>query len=213
VELSAFDLDNTLISGNSSASFCRYLYKQGVIPFSTVFHSVVYALRHRFMGMTLSELHQSVFDKLLLGKPIETLEKYVEKFVSEHIQDALYMPAFIRLKRAQQLGHYTMILSNAPSFIVEKFARFLGVDSYHATEYDIDENRRFNRIKKILEGKDKAHHIKTMAKKLGLFLEQITAYSDSVLDLEFLEIAGNPIAVNPDKKLRAISVQKQWSII
>lgn len=165
------------------------------------------------MGMTLSELHQSVFNRLLLGKPLEMLEHYVDKFVHEHIHDALYMPAFIRLKRAQQLGHYTMILSNAPSFLVERFAKILGVDAFHATEYGVDENRRFNKIKKILEGKDKAHHIKLMAKKLGTFLEQITAYSDSFHDLEFLQIAGNPIAVNPDKRLRAISVKNQWSII
>ncbi len=163
--------------------------------------------------MTLSELHQSVFEKLLLGKPLEALEKYVEKFVSQHIHNSLYIPAFIRLKRAQQLGHYTMILSNAPSFIVEKFAYILGVDAFHATEYDVDENRRFNKIRRILEGKDKAQYIRAMAKKFGTFIDQITTYSDSVLDLEFLQSAGNPIAVNPDKKLRAISVKNQWSII
>lgn len=213
MEISAFDLDNTLINGNSSASFCRYLYSQRAIPLSTVLHSFVYAVRHRYFGMTLSELHQSVFERLLLGKPLETLEKFVEKFVSQQIHDALYMPAFIRLKRAQQLGHYTMILSNAPSFIVEKFAHILGVDAFHATEYDVDENRRFNKIKRILEGRDKAQHIRAMAKKFGTFIDQITTYSDSVLDLEFLQSAGNPIAVNPDKKLRAISVKNQWSII
>ena len=213
MELSAFDLDYTLIEGNCSASFCRYLYRQGVLPASTAVLAYVYSLRHRFMGMTLAELHHSVFNKVLRGKPLEMLEKYVDRFVSEYIEEALYMPAFIRLKRAQQLGHYTMILSNSPSFLVERFAKALGVNAFHATEYAIDENGRFNKIKKILEGKDKAHHIQNIAKKLGIFLKQITTYSDSILDLEFLEMAGNPIAVNPDKKLRAISVEKQWSII
>lgn len=213
MELSAFDLDNTLINGNSSADFCRYLYKQGVIPFSAVLQAVLYSIRHRFLGLTLADLHQSVFNKMLRGKPVELLEKYVEKFVQEHVEKALYMPAFIRLKRAQQLGHYTMILSNAPSFLVEKFAKKLGVNSFHATEYAVDEERKFNKIKRILEGKDKAHVLRNIAKKMGIFLEQITVYSDSFLDLEFLQNAGNPIAVNPDKKLRAISVKNQWSII
>lgn len=212
MEISAFDLDNTLINGNSSASFCRYLYAQGVIPLSTVLYSLLYAFRHRFLGMTLAELHQSVFNRLLRGKSLALLEKYVDQFVHQHVRRALYMPAFIRLKRAQQLGHYTMILSNAPSFLVERFATTFGVDAFRATEYDVDEQGRFNRIKKVLEGKDKAQHIKLMAKKLGNFLEGITAYSDSFHDLEFL-LAGKPIAVNPDKRLRAISVKNQWSII
>lgn len=213
MEISAFDLDHTLIQGNCSASFCRYLHRHGVLSFRTVLQSLLYSIRHRFLGMTLAELHHSVFNKVLRGKPLELLEKYVDKFVTETIEKSLYMPAFLRLKRAQQLGHYTMILSNSPSFLVERFAKILKVNAFHATEYAVDENKCFQTIKKILEGKDKAHHIKTMAKKLGIFLEQITTYSDSVLDLEFLEAAGNPIAVNPDKKLRAISVQKQWSII
>ncbi len=213
MELSAFDLDDTLIEGNCSASFCRYLYGQGVLPVSTAILAFVYSIRHRFMGISLPDLHHSVFNKVLRGKPFEMLEKYIDRFVHEYIEKALYMPAFIRLKRAQQLGHYTMILSNSPSFLVERFAKVLGVNAFHASEYMVDENGCFNKIKKILEGKDKAHHIQKIAKKLGIFLEQITAYTDSVLDLAFLEMAGNPIAVNPDKKLRAISVEKQWSII
>jgi len=213
LEISAFDLDYTLIQGNSSASFCKYLYQNGAIPFSTVVYSIFYSLRHKFFGMSLADLHESVFERLLLGKPLEMLEKYVDKFVHEYLEEALYMPAVMRLRRAQQLGHYTMILSNAPSFLVKRFAKVLGVNSYHATEYATDENNCFQKIKSILEGKDKAKLLKAMAKKMDIFLEQITTYSDSVLDLEFLEAAGNPIAVNPDKKLRAISLKNDWRII
>ncbi len=213
MELSAFDLDDTLIEGNSSASFCKYLYRHGEIPLSVLMYSLVYSLRHRFFGMTLAELHHSVFNRLLLGKPFAMLEKYIDKFVDEYVQKSLYLPAFIRLRRAQQLGHYTMILSNAPDFLVAGFAKILGVNSFQATEYHLDEERKFEKIFRILEGKDKARLILNHAKKLGILLEKITAYSDSVHDLEFLQVAGNPIAVNPDKKLRAISLENQWSII
>lgn len=213
MELSAFDLDDTLIEGNSSASFCKYLYRQGELPLSVLLYSLVYSIRHRFLGMGLAELHHSVFEKLLKGKPCEMLEKYIDKFVNEYVEKSLYLPAFIRLRRAQQLGHYTMILSNAPSFLVERFAKVLGVNAYRATEYLVDEERKFAKIKKVLEGKDKALHIIKHAKRLGILIEKITAYSDSFHDLEFLQVAGKPIAVNPDKRLRAISLKNQWSII
>jgi len=213
VELSAFDLDHTLIQGNAGSHFCRFLYRHKALPFSVLIHSVIYKIRHRFFGMSLSELHHSIFNKILRGKPFEQLEKYIDKFVHEMVNRSLYLPAFARLKRAQQLGHYTMILSNSPSFLVGRFAKALGVNAYYATEYGLDERNCFAKIKRILEGKDKAKHILKIAKKLGIFLEQITAYSDSVLDLEFLQVAGKPIAVNPDKKLRAISIKNQWSII
>ncbi len=213
MELSAFDLDDTLIEGNSSASFCKYLYRQGELPLSVLLHSLLYSVRHRFLGMSLPDLHHSVFNRLLKGRPFAMLEKYIDKFVNEYVEKSLYLPAFIRLRRAQQLGHYTMILSNAPSFLVERFAKVLGVNAYKATEYLVDENRKFDRIKKVLEGKDKAFHLLKQAKKLGILLDKITAYSDSFHDLEFLQVVGNPIAVNPDKRLRAISMKNQWSII
>lgn len=213
MELSAFDLDHTLIQGNTGSHFCRFLYKHKELPFSVIILSLIYKIRHRFFGMSLSELHHSIFNKLLRGKPFEQLEKYMDKFVLEMVNRSLYLPAFARLKRAQQLGHYTMILSNSPSFLVKRFAKALGVNAYYATEYALDDQNCFNKIKRILEGKDKARHILKIAKKLGIFLEQITAYSDSVLDLEFLQVAGKPIAVNPDKKLRAISIKNRWSII
>lgn len=212
-EISAFDLDKTLLQGNSSVGFCCFLYKQRAIPCSVLFYSFFYSLRHKFMGMSLHDLHQSVFNKLLRGKPLEWLEKYVDVFVAEYVKKSLYLPAFARLKRAQQLGHFTMILSNAPSFIVKRFADLFGVNFFAATEYAVDEHKRFSRIKKILEGKDKAHHIKTFAKNMGIFFDKIHAYSDSILDLEFLQEAGNPIAVNPDKKLKKLSLKNRWSII
>ncbi len=213
MELSAFDLDDTLIQGNTSAHFCRYLYRQKVFPFSVLFFSAIYHFRHRFFGMSLADLHRNAFNHLLRGRPLALIEKYLDKFVNDMVSKSLYIPAFARLKRAQQLGHYTMILSTSPCFLVKRFAKALGVNAYYATEYAVDEERKFNKIKRVLEGKDKANLILNMAKKLDVFLEGITAYTDSILDLELLEAVGNPIAVNPDKKLRAISVKNQWSII
>jgi len=213
VQLSAFDLDYTLLQGNSSAKFLRYLCRHKVLPFSVLLQSAVYTIRHRFLGMTLVDLHQSVFEKMLRGKPLELLEKYVDKFVHEYASSALYLPAVARLKRAQQLGHYTVILSNGPSFLVKRFAKVLGVNDYFATEYEVDEEKRFAKILRILDGKDKAQHILKIAEKLDIFLDQVSAYSDSIFDFEFLKVAGNPTAVNPDKKLRAVSIQNQWRII
>lgn len=209
----AFDLDQTLIQGNSSANYCRYLCQKNILPFTTLVHSWIYAFRHRFLGMTYRELHHSIFNRILKGKPLELFEKYVEKFARDYLSKSLYMPAYNLLRKAQEMGHYTVILSTSPSFLVKQFASLLKVNDYFATEYTVDEQKRFDVISKILEGRDKANHILEIARKLGTFLEDVTACSDSVYDLEFLKAAGNPVAVNPDKKLRAISLKNKWQII
>jgi len=211
--ISAFDLDRTLIRGNSAAAFCRYLCKCKVLPAKVLLESSLYYLRHHWMGMSLRELHISVFDRLLRGKPIELMEYHVDKFVELYLNKALYMPAFAHLKRAQHLGHYTMILSNSPNFIVKSFAKFLGVNEYHATVYEVDKEKRLSEISHILEGRDKAVSLHNISERLGIIRKAITVYSDSWLDLDFLKAAGTPVAVNPDKRLRAFSSQNQWQII
>ncbi len=213
VSISAFDLDYTLIKGNSSANFCRFLYKEKVLPFSALMHSGLYYFRYHLFGMSLKDLHQSTFEWILRGKSLELLEHYADRFVNEYLMHGLYMPAFERLKQAQQLGHYTMILSNSPSFLVKRFAKCLGVQEFRATEYAVDEEKRLAAIDHIFEGEDKASHLEKIVAKLGIIRQQVTAYSDSILDLAFLQAAGHAIAVNPDRKLRAFSLKNQWGII
>jgi HAD superfamily phosphoserine phosphatase-like hydrolase len=123
------------------------------------------------------------------------------------------MPAVACLRLAQHLGHYTVILSNSPSFLVSAVAKFLGVNDWRATEYATDNQLRLTGISTVMQGEEKASFVKQLSKKFGIDRNDVTAYSDSILDLPFLLSAGKPIAVNPDKKLRRLSIEKNWNVI
>lgn len=208
-----FDLDHTLISVNSSYLFCQYLYRQKVLSFSSLLYSALCNIRHRFFKMPLLDLHKKIFQKILLGRPLSSLEVHVDSFIQESISKSLYMPAVACLLLAQHLGHYTVILSNSPSFLVEAMARFFNVNEWRATQYGVDKDQRLCNISSIMEGEMKAESVQAISTKFGIEKGDITAYSDSYLDLSFLLSAGCPIAVNPDRKLRALSMEKQWQII
>lgn len=213
MKISAFDLDHTLTTGNSSFNFCHFLLKRKILSASSVLDSGICYLRHLFFGMSVTELHHAIFNRILSGLSMHLLEEEVDRFLREHLFNSLYMPAVYRLRLAQHLGHYTVILSNSPSFLVKSVAAFLGVNEWRATEYALDKEDKLERIALVLQGADKAHHLKSLSQKFGIHQEAITAYSDSYLDLDFLKASGTPIAVNPDKKLRALSLEKKWSII
>ncbi|HSX04641.1 MAG TPA: HAD-IB family phosphatase [Rhabdochlamydiaceae bacterium] len=213
VKLSAFDLDHTLTKGNSSFNFCHFLLKHKILSLSTVMDSSFCYFRHLFLGMSLTELHHAIFNRVLFGRSMHFLEDQVDRFLKEYLFSALYMPAVYRLRLAQHLGHYTVILSNSPSFLVKSVAEYFGVNEWKATEYALDEQHNLSRISIIMQGADKALHLNSLSKKLGIRREAITAYSDSYHDLDFLKASGTPIAVNPDKRLRAVSIQQKWSII
>jgi len=216
--LSVFDLDNTIVSGNCSLEFCRYLVGKKVLPYSSLFYSCFYYIKHVLFDTSLIDLHNKVFKYHLRGKSLKLIETNVGPFLEEYLRSKLYLPVLAQLRLAQHLGHYTLILSNSPSFLVEKVAKFLGVNEWRATEYAVDKQLNLCHISSILQGEDKAQCVKEVAGKLDLRKEKITAFSDSFLDLPLLLSAGNPVAVlgascNPDRKLRKFSTDMQWSVL
>jgi HAD superfamily hydrolase (TIGR01490 family) len=213
LQVFVFDLDKTLIKTNSSFEFCLFLYRKKFFSILYVFRSVLYYLKHRFMGMTLSELHEQIFRRVLKGKDLQMIVSHVKEFVDEWLAQALYMPAIAELRRAQHLGYYTMILSNSPSFIVKIIAERLSVVHWQGTEYAVDKDGKLSKIARILNGRDKAFYVRDFIKKLGMKKNQVVAYSDSIWDLPLLKAAGHVVVVNPDRKLQKISQKKNWVMI
>lgn len=213
MKFSVFDLDRTLLSKNSSFEFCKFLYKNRVFSFFFVIQSFLYSIRHKYFGLTLEQLHHSVFRKLLRGMSLKTLSEYVYSFVEREIENLLYLPALERLRLAQHEGHFTMILSNSPNFLVSAIASKLQVDDWRASEYKVDKDQKLCQIALILHGEAKAFWVRTMSRYLGIQEQEVTAYSDSYLDLPFLQSAGVPVVVNPDSKLKKISKEKNWEEI
>lgn len=164
--LSVFDLDHTLVKGNSSLGFCRYLVSQNVLPRSSLVYAFIYYIRHHFFGMSLERLHTCIFQLLLYGKSLPLLEEHVDVFVTRYLEKAVNASALLRLRLAQHLGDYTLILSNSPSFLVGAFARCLGVDEWRATRYGVDEAKNLNRIDYIVQGKEKADYVNEVALRL-----------------------------------------------
>lgn len=211
--LTVFDLDKTIVSDNCSLQFCRYLVDKKVLPYSSLFYSFFYYIKHVLFETSLTDLHNKVFRHHLRGKSLKLIEKNVGPFLEEYLHSKFYLPVLAQLRLAQHLGHYTLILSNSPSFLVEKVAKLLGVNEWRATEYAVDKQLNLCHISSILQGADKAQCVKEVAEKLNLDKEKITAYSDSILDLPLLLCAGTPVAVNPDRKLRKFSLEMNWVIL
>ncbi len=141
------------------------------------------------------------------------IEDQVEQFLKEEFYRYIYFPSFARLRRAQHEGHLTIILSNSPSFIVGPIARYLGVPLWSASEYKVDKKGVLEAVKSILVGEGKADYLKRLADEHGIDMSHVYAYSDSPLDLPFLDVAGTPVVVNPTKKMRQISSEKSWEVI
>lgn len=213
-QVSVFDLDHTLLTANCSYRFGIYLYRNS-------FFSLPLMLRMLFnyslfqMGiLSIQRLHQSIFDILFYKREFDAIQKFLDPFLNQEFSKIQYKPAVEKLEKAKrEHGHYTVILSSSPDFLVKAFAERFGVDAYKGSHYELDSQKRFLKTSTILEGYEKARYISKLIKHFSLSKEDISAYSDSFLDLPFLLAAGWPIAVNPNKKLKEFAIKNSWPII
>lgn len=211
--ISAFDLDRTLVTVNSSFLFCLYLCKKGVFPRFALCKAVFYYIWHTFFGLSLEELHKRAFDALLRGYPLSMLEEESKNFVKDRLHTIYYLPGIARLKKVKDLGEYTVLLSSSPSFLVKPIAEALGVDEWEASEYTVDKDLRLCQIQRVLGGEEKALCLAKLLERLGIDRKDSTAYSDSRWDLPFLEAAGKVVVVQPDWTLRRMANKLRWEKI
>lgn len=213
LRISAFDLDRTLFRENSSFCFGIYLYRQKRIPLRSLIFILTCNLRFTLGMLSIQRLHQKAFDHLFRGKALTLVNKWAADFVESNFEHLIYHPACEKLRLAQRSGHMTAILSSSPAFLVEPIAKRFGVSVWQSTEYAVDEDQNFCRISKLVLGEDKARFIAGLLQQQGLCKHDVTAYSDSHHDLPFLEAAGTAVGVNPDRKLRSVCLNKNWTII
>jgi HAD superfamily hydrolase (TIGR01490 family) len=211
--LHIFDLDHTLITENSSYRFCQTLFRKKKLPFISYTTVAWYYFSYRYLRISPTELHKKVFDKLLKGIAYDLLEDEAAFFVEDFLLKHLYMPAVQELRAAQHLGHKTALFSNSPDFLVKEIARFFQVDAWRATLYQLDSERRLCGISTILDGELKAKSVHELMHQFGINRKNVIAYSDSFLDLPFLEAAGKSVAVHPDKRLLAVAEARDWAIL
>lgn len=208
-KISFFDLDHTLLKGNGSFQFGVYLYKKGLIPTRKMLKLLgCYAL-HKWGVFSPERLNNAACNTFFSGKNINEIEKHVDSFLNNHLDDLFYFPVMKNLVDAHEQGHFTVILSSSPHFLVGPIAKRLGVDQWGATQYAIDESGHISHIESHMNGYAKALKLSMMCNELDIPIQNSTAYSDSYSDLPFLQAAGTAIPVNPDRKLRRKTPSKK----
>jgi HAD superfamily phosphoserine phosphatase-like hydrolase len=213
MDISAFDLDKTLLIDNSSYRFGLSLCRKKYLPYKSLAFILSCQLKYSIGLLSIENLHKSAFNNLFCNRSSLLFKQWAIDFVEEQLDSLLYLPAIEKLKAIQKAGHLTAILSSSPDFIVGPIAQKLNVPIWHATEYSVDKDQNFCQILRLMLGEDKALILEKLSRQHGIKKENLHAYSDSHLDLPFLMAAGSAFGVQPNRKLRSICRLKNWPII
>lgn len=209
----AFDLDHTLLRANSSYLFSKHLLAHKIFSFSQHLYCLKAYLHYKLFGCPLRDLHEKTFKRLFHKKPYSIFAKEIAPFWKKLLPEIFNTKLMQRLEEAKKCGAYLVLVTSAPAFLSAPVSDYLGCDALFATEYALDAEGRFCHLSRLVDGPAKANFLNTFATQKGIDKQHVWAYSDSIDDLPFLEAAGRPIAVSPDRKLKALSLKRQWMII
>ena len=213
-DMAVFDLDRTLVRGSSLARFARCLAEAGVVRRTELVahlaRDAVFAARG--LGpAAIARLRTSLLEAAA-GIEQEPLLQVVER-VGPRVAADVYPGARWLLQRHLADGHAVVVLSSSPHELVAAVAGALDPSiTAVGTLAEVVDGRYTGRLAApFCHGEGKLARLREV---LGACdLRRATAYADSGSDLPVLRSCGSPVAVNPDRALRATARRAGWPIL
>jgi len=217
MRLALFDLDNTLLAGDSDYEWGQFLIDRGVLE-RAAYEAQNAAFFEQYKAGTL-DIHEYLgfaLRPLAAHEPAD-LAHWHEGFMAERILPMIGAPARALVARHLEAGDLCAIVTATNSFITAPIARAFGVPHLVATDPESRDGRFTGRVAGtpcFREGKVArvAAWLAALGHTLGAFAES-RFYSDSKNDLPLLEQVSHPVAVDPDPVLAAEAARRGWPIL
>ena len=214
MSLAIFDLDNTLIGGDSDYLWGEFLCEIGAVD----------AANHR-------QKNEHYFQQYNLGKldileysefAIEPLSKFSmdelalmhKKFIFQKIKP-IYLPKAQQLvDKHKKRGDTLLAITATSRFVTQEIAHLYGINNILAIEAEIVDGRYTGKIIGIpTYASGKVDNLMIWLDKNSKNLDGSSFYSDSHNDIPLLDIVDYPVAVNPNESLKSYAEGKNWPII
>jgi HAD superfamily hydrolase (TIGR01490 family) len=207
-----FDLDRTLLRRSSALALAGSFRAYGVIGRGQLAKAAAWQLLFAARGASAETVRKAAEDGLMIlqGFRVDELRRLVADAMEPILKPLVYQEPLHLVTRHKERGEPVYIVSATLQEIVEELAQELGFDGAIGSTCEIVDGVYTGRSLRAAHGVGKAIAIGELAAEEGLDLAASTAYSDSHTDLPFLEAVGNPVAVNPDRKLRRIAHERGW---
>jgi HAD superfamily hydrolase (TIGR01490 family) len=214
VSLVLFDLDNTLLAGDSDYLWGEFLVEKGIVDgdaYRTA--NEHFYQQYREGCLDIGEfLHFAL--KPLSEHPPEQLYAWRNDFIDAKIRPILLNAAYELVEKHRRAGDMLLVITATNRFVTEPIAKLYGIENLIATTPTFRDGRytgdfegtpcfQHGKVTRLHEWLAENHH----------GLEGSWFYSDSHNDLPLLEKVSNPVAVDPDTTLRTVALEKGWPVI
>jgi HAD superfamily hydrolase (TIGR01490 family) len=211
--IAVFDLDRTLIPGSSLMALARELARRGLVSRTQLARHAARntVFRHRGLGDGAVANVRTGALAALAGRAAAELIP-VAREVGHQVAADAFGGARRLLELHQMAGDFCVLLSASPQELVEAVAQVLGAHRAVGTRVEVQDGHFTGRLDgEFCYGVGKLTRLRAEVGDVDLGTAH--AYSDSVSDVPLLAACGRPVAVNPDRHLRAAARANGWPVI
>lgn len=213
MSLAIFDLDNTLINGDSDYLWSQFLAEEGIVgPQHQQENQRFY---DEYSAGTL-DIKQFLTFQLapLAAHDIQTLLHWRERFLKEKIAPIMLASAQKLIAKHRDDGKTLLIITATNRFVTAPIATRLGIKHLIATEPEMRDGQYTGKVSGIPSFREgKVARLNDWLQEVGLNLDDSWFYSDSHNDLPLMERVTHPVAVDPDETLSEHARNRDWPII
>ncbi len=214
VRLAIFDLDNTLLNGDSDYLWGEFLCDRGIVdrPVYEAANEQFYQ-DYRKGTLNIDDFLQFALQPLASNEP-EQLYRWRDQFIEQKIKPIMLPAAAALVDQHRQAGDRLLVITATNRFVTEPIVELFGIEQLLATTPEMVDGRftgRYLGAPCFQEGK--VTQLKQWLSDSGCSMEGSWFYSDSHNDQPLLQQVDHPVAVDPDETLERFAQQQGWPIM
>ena len=210
-----FDVDGTLLKSTivhyyiwmrfkETPFLLKHLWLIGFLPKIVYYLVLDRVSRPRF---------NQVFYRNYRGMSATEIKRLSTDMFETYLRPNIFPAAISQIQEHKEQGTPVVFVTGSLDFIVQPIADYLAIDSVLAPQLHEQNGQFTGELTTVpLIAEEKAKAVQAYAEQHGISLEESYAYGDSQSDLPMLECVGNPVVVNPGKKLREKALASGWEM-
>ncbi|BBB24462.1 HAD family hydrolase [Isorropodon fossajaponicum endosymbiont JTNG4] len=212
--LAIFDLDKTLIKGDSDFLWGEFLSEIGAVDVGTYQSKNQYFFDQYALGKLDINEYLEFCLMPLSQHSIQTLNQWHQQFMSQKIEKILLPKAQTVVDAHKAKGDIVIVITATNRFVTAPIVARYGIEHLLATNPEIKESQYTGKV----EGEPcfqsgKINHLNKWLKETGKNIKGASFYSDSYNDLPMLELVDYPIVVHGDDKLNTLAIERGWKCL
>ncbi len=214
MSLAIFDLDNTLIGGDSDFLWGEFIGEEGIVDANAYRKKNEYFYQQYDLGTLDIYAWLEFCLEPLTRYSMTELQELHHRFMIQKIEPILLDKAQNCINRHKERGDTVLVITASTSFVTAPIVKKYGINHLLATEPEIKGGRYTGGVSGMpCFQAGKIDKLMPWLQKNEETLTGSTFYSDSHNDLPLLELVDNPVAVNADKILTQIAEKKGWKVL